>query len=234
MPRFVMKFSKKGYTKYISHLDLLRVFKRAFKVMGLDIKYSQGFNPHPKMGFAQPLSLGYSSVAEYLEFETVGEHDPDEIKTLFTGKLPEDVKILDLFRFDQEVKSLAAETVACRYLISVPVASDMDLESLEALLDGYLSQESIRAMKRMKKTKSIEEVEIKDKIRDIKVRLEDGNAVFDCLLDSGSQSNLSPEQVISSFLQYSGWTIERWDIEVERTEILYSDRIRFRHIDNPL
>ena len=233
MPRFVMKFSKEGYTKYISHLDLLRVFKRAFKVMGLDIKYSNGFNPHPKMGFAQPLSLGYSSVAEYLEFETITDHEPDEIKSLFIGNLPEDVRILDLFRFDQEVRSLAAETVACRYTVTMP-CGELSKKELEDILNGYLSQDRITAMKRMKKTKTMEEVDIKDKIRTITVSLIDGNAVFDCLLDSGSQSNLSPEQVISSFLEYSGWQLERWDIEVQRTEILYSDRIQFQNIDKTL
>ena len=79
MPRYVARFEKGGYTKYISHLDLLRVFKRAFKVMGLDIRYSNGYNPHPKMSFAQPLSLGYSSLCEYLEFETITPHDPESL-----------------------------------------------------------------------------------------------------------------------------------------------------------
>ena len=82
MPRYVIEFEKGGYTKYISHLDLLRVFKRIFKVTGLDVRYSQGYNPHPKMGFAQPLSLGYSSVNEYLEFETVTAHDTGEMRNV--------------------------------------------------------------------------------------------------------------------------------------------------------
>ena len=69
--RYVLKFTKSGYVKYISHLDLLRLFKRAFKKTGLTLKYSQGFNPHPKMGFAQPLSLGYSSICELIEYETI-------------------------------------------------------------------------------------------------------------------------------------------------------------------
>lgn len=232
MPRYVMKFSKGGYTKYISHLDLLRVFKRAFKVMGLDIRYSQGYNPHPKMGFAQPLSLGYSSRAEYLEFETVDPHDPKEILDLFSGKLPEDVEILDLFRFDDEVKSLAAETVACRYLIFIP--TELDEAAWKDILDSYLSRTSIKAMKKMKKTKSLEEVEIRDKIREMTVTVSDGNTVLDCLLDSGSQSNLSPELVIASILNHAGLDLPRWDIEVERTEILYSNRIQFRTIDKAL
>ena len=85
MPRYVARFEKGGYTKYISHLDLLRVFKRAFKVMGLDIRYSNGYNPHPKMSFAQPLSLGYSSLCEYLEFETLTPHDPESLKVNAAG-----------------------------------------------------------------------------------------------------------------------------------------------------
>ena len=109
MPRYVIEFEKGGYTKYISHLDLLRVFKRIFKVTGLDVRYSQGYNPHPKMGFAQPLSLGYSSVNEYLEFETVTAHDTGEMRNVIQKNLPHDVIIRDLFEFESEAKSLAAE-----------------------------------------------------------------------------------------------------------------------------
>ena len=229
MPRYVMKFSKGGYTKYISHLDLLRVFKRAFKIAGIDIKYSQGYNPHPKMGFAQPLSLGYSSIAEYLEFETVGEHDPEELAELLKRNLPEDVKITDDYILDSDASSLAGETVACRYLISFRM--DISGDELSEAVSSYMAQSKISAMKRMKKTKRLEEVDIKDKIRSIEASSSDGAVSIDCLLDSGSQSNLSPELVIQSLIAHTGWKLERWDVEVERTEILYSDRIQFRHID---
>ena len=123
MPRYIARFEKGGYTKYISHLDLLRVFKRAFKVMGLDIKYSQGYNPHPKMSFAQPLSLGYLSLDEYIEFETVAEHDEAELMAQLQNNLPKDVVVKDLFRFDDETRTLAAESVACEYRIFIPALS---------------------------------------------------------------------------------------------------------------
>ncbi len=229
MPRFVMKFAKEGYTKYISHLDLLRVFKRAFKVTGIDLKYSNGYNPHPKMGFAQPLSLGYSSIAEYLEFETITDHIADELNEKLSSALPKDVRVLDLKAFESEASSLAAETVACRYLISFH--TDKNETELKEDLSSYLAQPVIKAMKRMKKTKSLEEVNIKEKIRMMDISLDDENAVIDCLLDSGSQSNLSPELVIQSLLDYTHYPIKRWEIEVERIEILYSNRIQFQHID---
>ena len=77
MIRYIMQFSKTGTSCYISHLDLVRVFHRAFKRAGIKLEYSKGFNPHPKMGFAQPLSLGYTGMREYIEFETEEEHAPE-------------------------------------------------------------------------------------------------------------------------------------------------------------
>ncbi|MBQ6089488.1 MAG: DUF2344 domain-containing protein [Firmicutes bacterium] len=225
MPRYVARFEKGGYTKYISHLDLLRVFKRAFKVMGLDIRYSNGYNPHPKMSFAQPLSLGYSSLCEYLEFETITPHDPESLKEDLAKNLPRDLAITELFQFDSEVKTLAAESDACEYRIFVPFEGTE--EEFRDLFTSYMAQDRITALKKMKKTKTLEEVDIKDKIRSWKVSKEGNNAVIDCILDSGSHSNLSPELVIKSFLDFSKLPLMRWDLEVQRVQQFFTDRIRF-------
>ena len=225
MPRYVARFEKGGYTKYISHLDLLRVFKRAFKVMGLDIRYSNGYNPHPKMSFAQPLSLGYSSLCEYLEFETLTPHDPESLREDLAKNLPRDLAISELFQFDSEVKTLAAESDACEYRIFVPFEGTE--EEFRDLFASYMAQDRITALKKMKKTKTLEEVDIKDKIRSWKVSREGDNAVIDCILDSGSHSNLSPELVIKSFLDFSKLPLMRWDLEVQRIQQFFTDRIRF-------
>ena len=225
MPRYVARFEKGGYTKYISHLDLLRVFKRAFKVMGLDIRYSNGYNPHPQMSFAQPLSLGYSSLCEYLEFETITPHDPDSLREDLAKNLPRDLAITELFQFDSEVKTLAAESDACEYRIFVPFEGTE--EEFRDLFTSYMAQDRITALKKMKKTKTLEEVDIKDKIRSWKVSREGDNAVIDCILDSGSHSNLSPELVIKSFLDFSKLPLMRWDLEVQRVQQFFTDRIRF-------
>ena len=49
MPKYVLEFQKKGLVKYTSHLDMLRLFKRAFKITGIPLEFSKGYNPHPKM-----------------------------------------------------------------------------------------------------------------------------------------------------------------------------------------
>jgi len=224
--RFALKFTKEGYVKYISHLDLLRVFKRSFKTAGLPLRYSQGFNPHPKMSFAQPLSLGYSSRCELIEFETRLPHETDEVILKLKGKLPLGVELLDCYDLDNvKASSLAAFTDSCEYIIGIP--TDTELEVLGDMLQSYVNQDKIIALKKSKKTKELKEVDIKPMIRSIEIGKTDKMAIIKCLLDGGSTSNLSPELVITTFLQSSKISCERYDIEVERTAINFVNNLQF-------
>ena len=123
---FVLKFSKSGYARYTSHLDMLRFFKRAFRKSGIALRYSQGFNPHPRMGFAQPLSLGYAGANELLEFETASEHEAEQILRALDGEMPEGIRIISVQAFvpaDFHIRSLAAATDSADYtvLLRIPV-----------------------------------------------------------------------------------------------------------------
>ena len=77
-----MRFKKMGYSKYISHLDLIRLFDRACRYAKIPVAYSQGFNPRPKISFCQPLALGQSSESEYLDMEILEENRPDFVDNL--------------------------------------------------------------------------------------------------------------------------------------------------------
>ena len=70
-------FYKTGIAKYISHLDLMRTMQRCFIRAGVSIKHTEGFNPHPYMAFALPLSVGCESVCELMDFRL---HDDDAVK----------------------------------------------------------------------------------------------------------------------------------------------------------
>ena len=76
MPRLV--FEKTGNAVWISHLDLMRLFQRAFKRAGLSLKHTQGFNPRPSVSIALPLSVGVESVCELLDFDLLGESATNE------------------------------------------------------------------------------------------------------------------------------------------------------------
>ena len=71
MPRLL--FEKTGTAIWMSHLDLMRVFQRAFKRAGLPLTHTKGFNPRPSVSIALPLSVGVESVCELLDFDLEGE-----------------------------------------------------------------------------------------------------------------------------------------------------------------
>ena len=84
-------FSKTGRAKYISHLDLMRTFQRAFFRSGIQIRHTEGFNPHPFVSIALPLSVGYSSQCEILEFGLVGGASYEEVPARLTAAMPEGI-----------------------------------------------------------------------------------------------------------------------------------------------
>ncbi|MBN7772549.1 TIGR03936 family radical SAM-associated protein [Clostridium aminobutyricum] len=221
MAKYVLKFSKEGFCKYTSHLDLLRLFKRSFKRIGVKLQYSQGFNPHPKMGFAQPLSLGYSSIGEILEFETAIPVDAADIKEKLRAIMPEGLDILECVDYTKESKTLAALTEAAEYRIKIPVGKEN--LSAEQLCNEFLAQEHIVAKKKQKKTKELMEVDIKNKIRELKFTGQNEGFLVSVTLDAGSESNASPELLIEAILQFLRLDISRDSIEVTRHKLIFNN-----------
>lgn len=106
MPRIL--FEKKGNAVWISHLDLMRLFQRAFKRAGLPLTHTQGFNQRPSVSIALPLSVGVESVCELLDFELDGEEVPfDEIRTRLNEVLVDGVRVLAVCKKGRKLRDLA-------------------------------------------------------------------------------------------------------------------------------
>lgn len=227
MAKYVLKFSKEGFFKYTSHLDLLRFFKRSFKRTGIRLAYSQGFNPHPKMGFAQPLSLGYSSIYELLEFECHENYKAEEIRQRLSEIMPDGLKILACEEYKKEGKTLAALTEAADYVIAVPLDAPGNDPTADlnpaTLCQKFLNQKKIIVKKKQKKTKELVDTDIKNKIRSLDFALAGEHLIISASLDAGSESNASPELLIEAFLNFTGWNTERYDIEVMRKRLHFTN-----------
>lgn len=106
MPRIL--FEKKGNAVWMSHLDLMRLFQRAFKRAGLNLTHTQGFNPRPSVSIALPLSVGVESCCELLDFELDGEKVGNRI---VRGKLNDylvpGVRVLKVYDNMDKIKNLA-------------------------------------------------------------------------------------------------------------------------------
>ena len=106
MPRAL--FQKTGNAVYISHLDLMRLFQRAFKRAGLPLTHTQGFNPRPSVSIALPLSVGVESHCELLDFDLDGETVAcDVICDRLNNALVEGVRVLSVYEECAKIKHLA-------------------------------------------------------------------------------------------------------------------------------
>lgn len=101
-------FEKTGNAVWISHLDLMRVFQRAFQRAGLPLTHTQGFNPRPSVSIALPMSVGVSSRCELLDFQLEGECPPmEEICRRLNQALIQGIRVLRVYEDGRKLKNLA-------------------------------------------------------------------------------------------------------------------------------
>ena len=101
-------FTKMGRSVWISHLDLMRLFQRAFKRAGLPLTHTQGFNPRPSVSIALPLSVGVESRCELLDFELDGmDVSCDEIRDRLNECLVEGVEVLAVYTEGRKLRDLS-------------------------------------------------------------------------------------------------------------------------------
>jgi radical SAM-linked protein len=86
-------FTKKGMMKFISHLDLMRLFMRALRRADLPLKITQGFSPHPKFSIKRALKLGVESENEEATVVLKELVKPEEFKERLQKQLPEGIEI---------------------------------------------------------------------------------------------------------------------------------------------
>ena len=132
MPRAL--FEKTGNAIYISHLDLMRVFQRAFKRAGLPLTHTQGFSPRPSVSIALPLSVGVQSHCELLDFDLEGESlSCEEIQTRLNAALIEGVRVLCVYPEGRKQRDIAL--LDCSVALEYDTAlADNELAQIEMLL----------------------------------------------------------------------------------------------------
>ncbi len=187
---FYARYKKFGRAKYISHLDMVRVFNRVFRRGNIPIAYSEGFNPHPKISFALPLSVFYESECEIMLFSVTEEISPNELLKRFAPVMPEGLEIIEVVSGKPDVKHLSF----CLYNVYCNIPD-------EALLKSFLS---LSTMVVPKKTKSgIKDTDIRCDIADIKINGDH----LEMLLSAGSNANLKPDVVVRAMEKYiDGYT----------------------------
>lgn len=116
MLKLRMRFEKTGRAVYISHLDLMHTFHRVFLRAGYRLKHSEGFNPHPILSIAVPLSVGHGSVCEVMDFTLVQEEaDLTQLAADLNANLPEGIRTLEIYVPETKASGIKWLRVSGRY-----------------------------------------------------------------------------------------------------------------------
>jgi radical SAM-linked protein len=138
--RYRLKFTKMGRLRFLSHLDLMTLFQRAAARARVPIVFSHGFNPHPKISFGPALPVGVESTSEYLDLETGGYLEPQEITKALECVLPAEIGILESRVISSKAPSLSGSISRYVYEVNVP---GLFSGNLEERVKSFLSQTSL-------------------------------------------------------------------------------------------
>ena len=188
-------FEKTGEAVFISHLDLMRVFQRAFARADLHLTHSQGFNPRPSVSIAMPLSVGVRSRCELLDFELDGQNVPcQEICRRLNEKMISGVRVLEVYENGGKIRDLS--------LLRCEVTLEYDGGVTEEMADeirALFTRDSLTVTKKGKN--GLTQQDIIQMIRKLEVRAGEREIVLEALICCQNPS-LNPMQLHEAICVY--------------------------------
>lgn len=194
MSNYIIKYARDERVKYISHLDFVRLFHRTVRRADLPFMFSQGFNPHPIMTVAQPLSVGVTSECEYMNVGFDGDFSNEELKERINNALPPGYSIVDVKKVNSKKEIDLTTLDRAVYVVEVEYEGDIDI-------DAFLENTELKVMKKSKS--GIKESDIRPYIYDLKLLYKENNIMtLEMCIAIGNTYNLKPETVIASMEKY--------------------------------
>ena len=205
-------FSKTGRAKYVSHLDLVRAMTRAVRRADIPLWYTEGFNRHPYLTFAAPLSLGFEGLRETMDIRMADEFPFDELVARLNAVLPEGLVAISA----ADVVAKSGDLAAAEYRLTVRLP--------ESVIREVLSRDALLVEKRTKK-KTMKTMDILPYFKDATVEVAGENAtIVTVALPSGSAENINPGLFITALKGITGADV---DVEVLRLRLLLADGSEF-------
>ena len=137
MQRLRIRFSRGEEIKFISHLDIMRLWERAIRRAQISLAYSEGFSPHPRISLAAPLAVGITGEAELMDVFVSTWVSPHWFTNAVSRQLPLGIEILGVYQVAPNVPSLQSQVRYAEY--GVKVETEKGQEDIEASLASLLS-----------------------------------------------------------------------------------------------
>lgn len=205
-------FSKTGRAKYVSHLDLVRAMTRAVRRADIPLWYTEGFNRHPYLTFASPLSLGYEGLRETMDIRMADDFPYDELAARLNAVLPEGLAVISA----ADVVAKAGDLAAAEYRLTIHLPASVVQEALAA--------NELLVEKRTKK-KTMKTIDILPYFKNAVVEaVGENETVVTVALPSGGNENVNPGLFINALKGVVGVDV---DAEVLRLRLLLADGSEF-------
>lgn len=202
----------------------MRLFHRNLSRAGIQIKYSEGFNPHPKFSIANPLSLGIESEEEYMDIDLEDKISVEDFMEKMNKALPEDIQIID-GKYLEKGDSIASLISWALYEIRFETLEPKNNEINGDTVDKWLSKEEIMITRLRKKGRNKVEKEenIKGFIREMTIKEINENIItIEAIIKSGDNGNLKPLDFIGAFGKDNNLNIDIDSIMIKRL-VLYAE-----------
>lgn len=190
----MVKFARTGSLCYVSHLDLMRCVQRTFRRAALPLAYSQGFNPHPILSFAQALSVGMETRGDYLEVGFTEPVEPKRVIEALNTHAPAGFTALAARSMEEGEKSPMARIVAAQYALH---PSAPDAEAFAQGVERLLQQTEYIYEKRTKS--GTKQQDMRPLIHSIVIEGAHAHAIVSC-----GNANLAPQALVQAVCQLGG------------------------------
>ncbi len=193
MDKLRLRFKKTGRAVYISHLDLMHTMQRAFSRAGYELKYSEGFNPHPQISIALPLSVGTASLCEIMDFRLKEEAELSQMAARLSAVMPEGIEVIEAYEQSRKVAE-----IKWLELEGVFEYDERSTGEMKAALEDFYAADSIVITKKTKR--GMGETDIRPAIHSISFEAAE-KAVLVRAVVSAQEPTLNPELLAGALRQ---------------------------------
>lgn len=184
-------FAKGEEIKYISHLDLMRLWERTLRRARVPLAYSRGFNPRPKIAFAAPLPVGFTSRGEVMDVVLEHRISPYNFAKSLAPHLPPGLEVLSVEEVYPKLPSLQSQVHFAEYRVTVSWEGSQ--EEMQGRLQELLSAEQLLRQRRSK------HYDLRPLIEDLWVEGKEANGwVLGMRLRAGDEGTGRPDEVLDA------------------------------------
>lgn len=193
-------FKKMGMSRFVSHLDLMRAMSRTLRRAKVPLWYTEGYNPHPYMTFALPLSLGMESLCESMDIRIEGESTNEDIFEMLKGSMPPGIDIISVDEPQYDPKHISFGE------FDILFDCDKKADNLKVLIEDMLSKDELIVQKLGKKgrNKVLKDINLIEFIKSYSVSVFGERVKVTITLPAGSTTNVNPSLLADEIQKRSG------------------------------